>query len=78
MTYHLCGKKIIGTQSLFLEPCESKNINIIVIDNSSISESITILAEEVQTKCLKISISNSNSEKCVIIPLIHHRLVEQC
>lgn len=73
---YLCGKKIIDIQSLFVEPCDSQNLGIFIMGNSSASEPITITAKEVQTKCLKLPVSNSNSEKYVIIPLIHHRLID--
>lgn len=72
-TVYLCGNKITGAQSLFLEPCNSQNLNIFVINNINFSEAyITISAKEIQTKCLKLLIFNS--EKYVIMPLIHHQL----
>jgi len=72
---YLCDTRIINIQSFFLEFCDSQNLNIFVIDNPFASE-LTISAKEVQTKCLKLLISNSNFEKCVIVPLIYHRLIE--
>jgi len=48
---YFCGRRIIDTQSFFLEPCDSQNLNIFVIDNLFPSELITILAKEIQTKC---------------------------
>ena len=68
---YLYGNKITNIRSFFLEPCDSRNLNIIVFHNSFTSDNeITISAEEVQTKCITLSISNSEN---VIIPLIHHR-----
>jgi len=39
----------------FLEFCNSQILNIFVLDYSFASESITISAKEVQTKCLKVT-----------------------
>jgi len=72
---YLCNRRIINTQSFFLEFCDSHNLNIFVIDNPVASE-LTISAKEVQTKCLKLLISNSNFEKYVILLLIHYWLIE--
>lgn len=67
----MCGSKLTNTQSFFLKPCDFKHLNIVVIDNCSFPDTITISAKEVKTKCLQLSLPNS--AKSVIIPLIHYR-----
>jgi len=67
---NFCDNQFITTGSLFIKPCNSKNLNISIINKSAVVNDVIIPASQVQRKCLQLTHSDRNKE--VIIPLIHH------
>lgn len=67
---NFCGDQFITTEPLFIKPCNSKNLNISIINKSAVVNDVIIPASQVQGKCLQLTHSDRNKE--VIIPLIHH------
>ncbi|EZA51355.1 hypothetical protein X777_10004, partial [Ooceraea biroi] len=63
---YIRGNKVLRYKSFFTIPCDSKKLNIFMIDNSV--ESVTVEAETVTRKCFCIPLDNNCS---VVIPLLH-------
>lgn len=67
---YMKGVRVITTTSLFFSPCDSKKLNISIIDDKSIIEPATIPVKLVQTKCLRLQQFGQNN--CTVIPLLQY------
>ena len=63
------GKRIVESESLFENPCDSGTFNIKVCKLSSAVEFVNFSANRVFKKCLKLPYMNDNYFVC--LPLIH-------
>ncbi|XP_071572521.1 uncharacterized protein [Temnothorax nylanderi] len=65
------GNKYSNTRSLFLVPCDSEKFGISLINEGFISERITLLASQIQRKCLKLQ-NPEETTSSVVIPLLQY------
>lgn len=65
------GNKYSNTRSLFSVPCDSERFGISLINEGSTSEQITLLASQIQKKCLKLQ-NPEETTSSVVIPLLQY------
>lgn len=65
---HIVGNQFTKMESLFVQPCNSLNLQISIIDDHF--KYITVPISEIKKKCLKLTYFKY--AKPIIIPLIHH------